>query len=124
MKLFTVDEANAILSGIIPKLRSIQNLYATINSMRDDARSAAGASQFGGGMEGGTTYVNRLYDIGLLTTELHDLGVELKDYSRGLVDFPSMRGERVVLLCWQLGEGDQIEWWHEPETGFDGRQLL
>ena len=124
MKLFTVEEANALLPGIIPKLRSIQSLYAAINSLRDSARSAAGASEFGGGMEGGTGYVNKLYNVGMLTTELHDLGVELKDYSRGLIDFPSMRGGRVVLLCWQIGEGDQIEWWHEPEAGFAGRQPL
>ena len=124
MKLFTVEEANAMLPDIIPKLRSIQTLYAAINGQRDAARSAAGASEFGGGMEGGSGYVSKLYTIGKLTTELHDLGIELKDYSRGLIDFPSMRGERIVLLCWRLGEGDRIEWWHEPEAGFAGRQPL
>jgi hypothetical protein len=35
-----------------------------------------------------------------------------------------MREGRVVLLCWQLGEGDQIGWWHEQEAGFAGRQPL
>ena len=124
MKLFTVDEANALLLDIIPKLESIQSLYAGIEGQRDAARSAASASEFGGGMEGGTGYVNKLYKVGKLTTELHELGIELKDYSRGLIDFPSLRGERVVLLCWQLGEGDRIEWWHEPEAGFAGRQPL
>ena len=124
MKLFTVEEANALLPEIIPKLKSIQSLYAAINELRDSARSAAGASEFGGGMEGGTGYVNNLYKVGMLTTELHDSGIELKDYSRGLIDFPSMRGDRLVLLCWQLGEDDQVEWWHEPEAGFAGRQRL
>ena len=124
MKLFTLDEANALLPDIIPKLLSIQSLYAAIEGLRDAARSAAGSSQFGGGMQGGTGYVNKLYKVGKLTTELHETGIELKDYSRGLIDFPSMRGGRVVLLCWQIGEGDQIEWWHEPEAGFAGRQPL
>lgn len=124
MKLFTLEEANALLPGIIPKLRSIQTLYSAIEGLRDAARAAARASEFGGGMQGGTGYVNKLYKVGKLTTELHELGIELKDYSRGLIDFPSMRGERVVLLCWQLGDGDQIEWWHEPEAGFAGRQPL
>ena len=124
MKLFTLDEANDLLPEIIPKLQSIQTLYAEIESLRDDARLAAGASEFGGGMEGGTGYVNTLYKVGKLTTELHGLGIELKDYTRGLIDFPSMRGDRVVLLCWQLGEGNEIEWWHEPEAGFAGRQPL
>ncbi len=30
----------------------------------------------------------------------------------------------VVLLWWQIGEGDEIEWWHEVEAGFAGRQPL
>lgn len=78
----------------------------------------------GGGMKGGTHYVKSLYEIGKLTTELHELGIELKDYTRGLIDFPSMREGRIVLLCWQLGEGDKIEFWHDTETGFAGRQPL
>jgi len=26
-----------------------------------------------------------------------------------------------VLLCWQIGEGDEVEWWHDVEDGFAGR---
>jgi hypothetical protein len=75
-------------------------------------------------MKGGSNYVRVLYELGKLTTELHELGVQLKDYTRGLIDFPAMRDGRVVLLCWQLDEGDEIEWWHEVEDGFAGRQPL
>ncbi|HEX8288611.1 MAG TPA: DUF2203 domain-containing protein [Pyrinomonadaceae bacterium] len=124
MKIFTVEEANELLPFIEPKLRAIQSNYAKIAGLRDSARIAAGASEFGGGMPGGSEYVETLYQIGKLTTELHELGVQLKDYSRGLIDFPSLREGRVVLLCWQLGEGDRIEWWHELESGFAGRQTL
>lgn len=124
MKVFTVEEANALLPKLGPMLESIRDHYTEINSMRDEARAAAGASDFGGGMAGGTGYVNALYRVGKLTTEIHELGVEMKDYERGLIDFPSMRSGRVVLLCWQLGEGDEIAWWHEPEAGFAGRQPL
>lgn len=124
MKVFTVDEANALLQTVIPKLEKIQRLYATVDELRDDARAAAGASEFGGGMEGGTAYVNTLYKIGKLTTMLNELGIELKDYTRGLIDFPSLRGERVVYLCWQIGDGDEIGWWHEIDAGFAGRRPL
>ncbi len=75
-------------------------------------------------MESGSVYVKCLYEIGKLTTEFHELGIQLKDYSRGLIDFPSMRDGHVVLLCWQLGEDEQIEWWHEVEAGFAGRQPI
>ncbi|MCD9185208.1 MAG: DUF2203 domain-containing protein [Pyrinomonadaceae bacterium] len=124
MKIFTVQEANALLPIIVPKLRTLKNRYALINSMRHSAKAAAVASEFGGGMEGGSNYVRNLYEIGRITTELNDLGIQLKDYTRGLIDFPSLREGRIVLLCWQLGENEQIEWWHEQDGGFAGRKPL
>ncbi len=36
--------------------------------------------------------------------ELHALGVELKDYYTGLVDFPAWMNGHEVYLCWRLGE--------------------
>ena len=124
MKIFTLDEANALIPHVRKTLERIQKLYGRVGDLRDSARAAAGASEFGGGMEGGTEYVKTLYEVGKLTTDLHSLGVQLKDYSRGLVDFPCMRDDRIVLLCWQIGEGDEIEWWHDVETGFAGRKPL
>jgi hypothetical protein len=124
MKLFTVEEANELLPLLRPKLRTIQANYALIAEMRESAKAAAKASELGGGMEGGTGYVRTLYEIGRLTTEMHELGIQLKDYTRGLIDFPCEKDGRVVFLCWQLGEGDRIEWWHEVEGGFAGRQPL
>jgi hypothetical protein len=124
MKLFSVAEANSLIPRVREIVARIQKLYATLGEYREAAKEAAIASEYGGGMEGGTTYVKTLYEIGKMTTELHEMGVQLKDYTRGLVDFPSMREDRVVLLCWQLGEGDEIEWWHDVEAGFAGRRPL
>jgi len=124
MKLFTLSEANSLLPTIIPKLVEIKLLYAAIDDLRDSSRAAASASHFGGGMEGGTGYVNTLYKVGELTTELTELGIELKDYTRGLIDFPCKRSGRVIYLCWQIGDADEIEWWHETDAGFAGRQPI
>jgi hypothetical protein len=55
--------------------------------------------------------------------ELRRLGVELKDYLTGLIDFPSVMNGRVVYLCWRLGE-PEVAHWHELEAGFAGRQKL
>lgn len=124
MKLFTLDQANSILAEIAPKLEVIRDLYARVEELRPEARAAAQASEAGGGMAGGGTYVNLLYRIGKLTTEIHETGVEVKDPTRGLIDFPSMRSDRIVYLCWQIGEGDTIGWWHETDAGFAGRKPL
>jgi hypothetical protein len=124
MKLFTIEEANAMLPELRAKLKRIQKLYAGIGELREDAKAAAAACEFGGGMEGGSGYVRSLYEVGKITTEINDAGVQLKDYTRGLIDFPCRRGDRIVLLCWQLDEGDEITWWHDPDAGFAGRQPL
>jgi len=125
MKVFTLSEANEVLRIVAPKLQEIKGYYASVAEFRESAHSAAVSAELGGGgMEGGSNYVRVLYELGKLTTELHELGVQLKDYTRGLIDFPCMRDGRVILLCWQLGEGEEIEWWHEVEDGFTGRQPL
>jgi hypothetical protein len=125
MKLFTLDEANQILPKAREILVKIKMLHGYLTLFHDEARSAATAAQNGGGgMQSGSKYVNSLYEIGKLTHEIDQLGIQLKDYDRGLIDFPSMRSGRVVLLCWQLDDGDEILWWHEIEAGFAGRQPL
>ena len=75
-------------------------------------------------MAGGADYVAALSSLAEASGELEALGIQLKDYERGLIDFPALRDGRVVLLCWQMGEGDSLEWWHDVEAGFAGRQPL
>jgi hypothetical protein len=41
----------------------------------------------------------------------------------GLVDFLGRHKGHDVCLCWKLGE-DAIEFWHEIQTGFAGRQPI
>lgn len=126
MKLFTLEEANDLLPIVRPKLEEIRRRYVNNASFRDSVKLAATAAADcgGGGLRGGTIYIKSLYKIGKITTELHELGIQLKDYSRGLIDFPSIKNGQIILLCWQLGEGDQIEWWHEIEAGFAGRKPI
>jgi len=75
-------------------------------------------------MPEGHQYAKLLVDLSVHTEKLESLGIQLKDYRQGLIDFPSLRDGRVVLLCWKADEGDQVEWWHDVEAGFAGRQPL
>ena len=54
---------------------------------------------------------------------IHELGGQVKDLDRGLVDFPALHHEEEVLLCWQVGEAE-IGFWHELGEGFAGRHEL
>ena len=125
MKIFSVEEANALIPTVRRILETIQRLHSRLISFQADARYAAeGAEQGGGGMTDGPLYVTVLMEMAEHSAELESLGIQLKDYERGLIDFPSLRDGRVVLLCWQLGEGDELEWWHDVDAGFAGRQPL
>jgi hypothetical protein len=125
MKLFTLSEANAMLPTVRRIAANISRAHREIVSGQDAARVAAEKATLGGGfMADGPRYVTNLLSLAEYTSELEALGVQLKDYERGLLDFPSLREGRVVLLCWQLGEGDRIAWWHDLETGFAGRQPI
>ena len=126
MKLFNLQEANALLPAVRRIVMAISRAHARVAALRESAqRAAEGASESGGGfMPDGPRYVRALLSLAGGAGELEALGVQIKDFERGLIDFPAMREGRVVLLCWQLGEGDQIEWWHDLEAGFAGRQPL
>lgn len=125
MKLFTVEEANALLPSVRGIVRQVQRAYERVSASQEAARVAAERAKLGGGgILGGSLYVTALSELAEHAGRLEALGVQLKDYGRGLIDFPSLREGRVVLLCWQMGEGDRLEWWHEVEAGFAGRQPL
>jgi len=55
--------------------------------------------------------------------EIRELGVQMKGFDTGLVDFPGEIDGRPVLLCWQLGE-ESVQYWHEENAGFAGRRPL
>ena len=125
MKLFSVEEANALLPTVRGLLKKIQRAHRRVNLYQESARGAASAAeQGGGGMAGGVRYAEALMQLASLTSELESMGIQLKDFTRGLIDFPSLREGRVVLLCWQLDEGDCVEWWHDVDAGFAGRTPL
>ena len=125
MKIFTVQEANALLPDVRKIVGKIQRAHRKIARYSEDAKKAAEAAERGGGgFSDGVAYAFVLTELTVQISELEALGVQLKDFERGLVDFPSLRDGRVVLLCWQLGEGDELEFWHDVDAGFAGRTPL
>lgn len=67
-----------------------------------------------------TQAANRINDYLL---ELEAVGCLFKGFDEGLVDFYALRDDRLVLLCWRLGE-DHITHWHEVDAGYSGRQPI
>jgi hypothetical protein len=55
--------------------------------------------------------------------EIDSIGVQVKDLSIGLLDFPCEVEGQTILLCWKLGE-KSIKHWHGLEEGFAGRKPI
>lgn len=55
--------------------------------------------------------------------EIEAIGVQVKDLDIGLLDFPCLVDDQIVLLCWKLGE-ESIQYWHGLEEGFRGRKPI
>jgi hypothetical protein len=126
-RLFSLDEANALLPTLVPIL---SRLRSNVEAIRPAFEQFVALGAQGGGRE----VAARLAALGRRVETLQAaidedlwmidaLGVELKGIETGLIDFPTMRGGRVVYLCWKLGEGP-IAFWHEVDAGFAGRRSL
>lgn len=129
-RLFTVDEANAMLPLVRAICSDLSNLSREVVDRRQrlsflQTRRESGPSDM---------YSEELTQIEdelekdndrlkEYVEELRDLGVEPKNAVEGLVDFPSFMDNRVVYLCWKLDEPEVLHW-HELADGFSGRQSL
>ncbi len=121
-RLYSVDEANALLPQLQPVLERIRQTEAVIAKDSGLAAVREKASQNGGG----TPTVKTLAASRQLQkdlTQIAEWGIILRDPSIGLVDFLHQREGRTVCLCWKLGE-PRVEWWHPIETGIAGRTHL
>lgn len=122
--IFTVDSANTALVLVKRIVGDIVTVYHELMSlrMRREELAAAGnhAEELESLRQGIEQHIDRL---NVLHEELRDIGCELKDWSRGLVDFPAERDGDRIWLCWKLGE-PEIQHWHEHNAGFAGRKRL
>lgn len=103
MTRFTRAEAEALLPKVGPLLEEIRRRKRSF-----DRRPSEPVAR----------------ELEALVGEIRALGAEVKDLDRGLVDFRSFARGREISLCWMLGEGDRIAWWHELEAGFAGRRVI
>jgi len=122
-RLFTVDEANALL----PKLKELlEDLAAHRDALREKAphmEHILRSSVANGGGRIGSEYGVEAYNLYLAVERIREVGVVLKDLDMGLLDFPHEREGRVVFLCWHPPE-ERVAFWHEIEAGYAGRQPI
>jgi hypothetical protein len=123
LKTFTLDEANALVPQIDEVLNEMTSLRDQIVAMGEALQPVLQRAGGNGGSQAGNAYVLLLQRFNAALGFIQELGCELKDLDQGLVDFPSYRNGKLIYLCWKRGE-PRIEFWHDLESGFAGRQPL
>jgi hypothetical protein len=129
-RIFTPDDANELLPVVRPLVERMVEGKRALDAAQAEADDVSTRiSGNGGGLpparlaEVNAELSRRAADLAGALEEIQDLGVVVKDLDTGLVDFPSVREGRDVLLCWRLGE-DEVAFWHGYDDGFAGRQPI
>jgi hypothetical protein len=119
-RIFALEEASALLPAVTPLLESLRAANDAMES-RSEAVMESVPTNGGGAVH--REFIDASRQAGRALDALNEMGVIVRDPATGLIDFPAMRDEDIVFLCWRLGE-DAIAWWHPTDTGFAGREPL
>ena len=135
-RYFTVEQANALVPELAQRMKLVLQLHVHLRTMcrallRDGVRVTPESLASGEQPDvAGSARLRVQHARGLFETVkeaiagIEALGAVVKDVEQGLVDLPSwLDGAKEVLLCWKVGE-PSIEWYHDTDAGFSGRQRI
>jgi hypothetical protein len=128
---FTVEEANKALDDIKPRMqrltrakRDFEQLQTRIQVLTLAVAGATKANPDAVELRKHHQQRNDLAEvISREVSAIHGHGCVVKDLDRGLVDFYALAGDRLVFLCWALGE-DEVGHWHPLDGGYEQRQSI
>ena len=121
---FTLDEANALIPWLAEKFQNlnlVRQEYVSIQERMNDPRINSGNEIEVRQLKSTSGQLARQLEEGV--EEILDQGIIVRDLSLGLVDFPSLRDNRDIYLCWIGGEV-RVDYWHEIDQGFSHRQPI
>ena len=122
--LFTVDQANTILPKVKKRFDEIlcckNNVMDIQEELQNLSDSNCGFEKFIKKKQELNHAVTSLYNM---IQELEDMGIMIKSVDEGLLDFPSIRYDEEIWLCWKFGES-QVKFWHRKDEGFMGRKPI
>jgi len=122
-RYFTLDEANAYVPVLEKWLGNMKDLRARSAALQEELTTVLANVHLNTGGRAASDFAVILHRLQTYTARIREEGILVRDVESGLVDFPSIRAEREVFLCWKLGE-ENVQHWHELDTGFSGRKPI
>jgi len=120
---FTLEEANALLPDLRPRVKALLKLRNEILRHRSEVLAIVEGVEGEGGSRAATEMADRFRRMQLLVDTIQQLGVIMRDVNSGLIDFPAERHGQLVYFCWQYDE-PRILFWHEKHVGYAGRRSI
>jgi hypothetical protein len=121
---FTPKDVNKILLEIQKQFSQIILLRNKVISLQEDLQKITNEGSKLGTFIAKKQELNR--EVSRLYKEIEGLekqGIMINSVDDGLLDFPSLRFDEEVWLCWKYGESE-IKFWHGRDEGFMGRKPL
>ena len=119
---FTLKEANAMLPSVIKKFKDLVNLKNEVikiqTEMETNPKYMSSFKEYILKKQEFNATISNFYKA---IEEIENMGVVMKSVEEGLLDFPSLRFNEEIWLCWKEGE-TEIKFWHGKNEGFNGRK--
>jgi len=130
-KAFTFEEATTLLPVLRALLKRAMDGKRLIETVEKELQDLRHRILLSGGLSVDIPAVahrraerdKALQEIKDALAEIEAIGVQVKDLDIGLLDFPCVVEDEIVLLCWKYGE-EKIGFWHGLEEGFRGRKPI
>jgi len=142
---YTLEQAAAVMPWVSARVGWVRDAHARLVALGPRAGEAIAALDARvGGAYPGRDVARALVELSRAVGELEAVEIVLRDFERGLVDFPALRSRMTrvprdqarldaereagaseeIYLCWLVDEEDTIGFWHEPGAGFGGRRPI
>jgi hypothetical protein len=122
-RLWTLAEANAVLPEVRQLVRQMLAARAEVVELQPQLWPAVERAIYNGGSKSLSQATRQIVIIQNILQVFDSMGIQVKDLNTGLLDFPAVKDGRTVLLCWLYDE-PSIQFWHDIDTGFGGRQRI
>jgi hypothetical protein len=120
---YTLAEARAALPQVKFLMGKIQSARQAILRLRPSAWPALQKASTNGGSRAAGELALHAMLLEDSVKGILAMGIYIKDLNHGVIDFLGTRNGQEVLLCWRYGE-DDINFWHDVNAGFAGRQSI
>ena len=111
IRRFTLAQANSAIPLVSRVVADVVELNAQYQQLRARLRITVNPTER---TELHTVSQQLISRLQRLTSELNDIGCQLRDFSRGWVDFVSTHDGRDICLLWQPGQ-ERVSHWHERD---------